>query len=449
MGKLKELWSNKWVKFYVISIIYILWFIVWANIWWTILGLIFIYDYYISKNYRKLFWNKHLSLKEKNKSYRSIAGWVEALIFAVVVATLVRTYFVEMYVIPTPSMEKSLLIGDYLGVSKVAYGPKLPNTPLSFPFVHNMNPLNPEKKSYVEWIKRPYRRLLGLDTVERLDVVVFNYPEGDTVALIAPQASYYQLEREYGRKQIELKSKIISHPVDKRDNYVKRAVAIHGDKLEVKDGIVYVNDNKENDISGKQYRHTIITDGSAIPAKVFDDLGISKDDILHNIQNGIYSMPLTAENVEELKKLSNVKSVSRDIDNDVIRDIFPHDTLNYKWSADNFGPLVIPRKGTTVDINAGNISIYKRIIDVYEDNDLEIKGDDIFINGQKSDKYKFKMNYYFMMGDNRHNSLDSRYWGFVPEDHIVGKASFVWLSLDKNKSFPANIRFKRMFRSVK
>ncbi len=446
--KIREIGNNRWVKFSTVTILYVLWFVVWAGLWWTLIGIPVIYDLYISKYYKKWFWDKHLALKERNKTYKSVWGWVEAILFAVVVASLIRTYFIEMYVIPTPSMERTLMVGDYLGVSKVAYGPKLPNTPLSFPFVHNMNPLNPNRKSYLEWIKRPYRRIAGFDTVERRDVVVFNYPEGDTVALRDPQSNYYQLIRKFGRKAVEQQSEIIAHPVDKRDNYIKRAVAIPGDRLEVRDGIVYVNGTAEAPIPGRQYIYAVYTDGTPIAPKIIESLEMNPEDYGYYPQNSVYQMILNDANVEKLKKLPNVVSVERYLDTIPSADIFPHDTVHYRWSTDRFGPLTVPAKGATVRLTPENIALYRRIIKNYEGHQLEEKDGKIYIDGQEADSYTFGMDYFFMMGDNRHNSLDSRFWGFVPEDHVVGKASFVWLSLDKNKKFPNNIRFGRMFRSI-
>ena len=448
MGKIKAIWQNKWVKFSVVSFLYLLWFVVWSQIWWSIIGLVVIYDLYISKYYQRLFWNKHLEHKQKSKTYKSIAGWVEAIVFAVVVAMLIRTYFVEMYVIPTSSMEKTLLIGDYLGVSKVSYGPKLPNTPLSFPFVHNVNPLNPKQKSYLDWIELPYKRLKGTGKIRRFDVVVFNYPEGDTVALAAPQNNYYQLIRQYGRENILKQSEIIFHPVDKRDNYIKRLIGMPGDTIQVKRGTLYVNGIEEPEREKRQYLYSVTTNGTTIPVNTIKELEIAPEDISYYPNYNTYQVYLTDENREKIKKLPNVTSVERVIFNEPDIDIFPHDTANYAWSVDNFGPLWIPRKGATVTLTQETLPLYERIIRNYEGNELEIRGNDIYINGVKATEYTFNMDYFFMMGDNRHNSLDSRFWGFVPEDHIVGKASFVWFSVDKHKKFPANIRFGRMFRGI-
>lgn len=449
MNSIKKIYKNKWVRFTFVSIIYVLWFVIWSQIWWSIIGLIFVYDYYISQFYKKLYWNKHLALKAKNKIYKDVMGWIEAVVFAVVVASLLRTYFVEMYVIPSSSMEKTMLIGDYLGVNKFYYGTKMPNTPLSFPLVHNVSPLDATVKSYVEWIKLPYKRLTGFGKVKNNDVFVFNYPEGDTVAVIAPQQNYYQLVRHYGRETLLKQTDIMVHPVDKRDNYIKRAVAIPGDVLEVKDGVVYINSEVEPDKETRQYSYKITTNGSGISRSKLAEFDVTPEDMQFSRDGKEIYTFLSDENAEKIKGTPGIETIERIYYREPEVDVFPHDTVNYKWSVDNFGPLTIPQKGVTVDLTKVTLPLYQRIIDTYEGNELEVKNDEIFINGEKADKYTFKMDYYFAMGDNRHNSLDSRFWGFVPEDHVVGKASFIWMSLDPNKSFPSNIRFDRIFSGIK
>lgn len=446
MNKIKDFFGNKWVKFSIATILYVLIFVLWTRAYWSIIGVVVIYDIYISKYYYKWFWGKHLELKRKNKSYKSVIGWVEAIIFAVVVATLVRVYFVEMYVIPSASMEKSLLIGDYIGVSKISYGPKMPNTPLSFPFVHNVNPFNMAQKSYCEWIKRPYDRLAGLDTLKHHDVVVFNYPEGDTVAVISPQENYYSLVRAYGKQRVEEVSEIIYHPVDKRDNYIKRAIALPGDVIEIKDSEVFLNGQKDVVLPTMQHLYYIRHKDNILSVKTREALAITKDDVVTS-QNYYTIAHMTEGMAAKASEDPNIYEVRREVSQKGMTniDVFPHDTIRYKWNEDNYGPLVIPRRGMTVKLDSSNIAIYERIIKNYEGNDLVVNGNEIQINGKKADSYTFNMNYFFMMGDNRHNSLDSRFFGFVPEDHVVGKASFIWFS----KGDGLDIRFNRMFKSVK
>ncbi len=460
MGKIgsqiKQIWSNRWVKFAVVGIIYLLLFVVWTGNPWMMLGLLIIYDIYISKFMYRLFWKRHKELKANNKTYKKTAEWVEAIIFATVVASLVRFFVFAMYVIPTPSMEKTLLTGDYLCVSKLAYGPVVPNTPIAFPFVHHTMPFSQTKKSFSEIIQWPYHRLKGWGEVKRGDVVVFNFPAGDTVLLEDQQVTYYDVLRQFqaefgqteGRKMLQEQFTIISRPVDKRENYIKRCVGVAGDTLQIVDAIVLVNGQPLQDIPKKQYNYIIETNGTPISQQTLEDMGLSKADVFYDQLHRYYNMPLTEENLARVKRMRNVVGVERYVAQGANPAIFPHDTL-YAWNEDNFGPLWIPARGETIALNAETLPLYKRAIEVYEGNKLEEKEGKIYLNGSPADNYTFKMNYYFMMGDNRDNSADSRFWGLVPEDHVVGKASFIWLSLDKDKSFPSNIRWSRMFRSIK
>jgi signal peptidase I len=337
-------------------------------------------------------------------------------------------------------------------VSKVAYGPKTPNTPLAFPFVHNTLPLSRTKKSYVEWIKQPYNRLAGFGDVKNNDVVVFHFPEGDTVALNVQNQSYYQLIRTYGRDRVwnDTRSfgEVVARPVDKRENYIKRCIGIPGDEIQMIRGQVAVNGKPQKHFDGVQHNYIVRTNGTSINPKALDRLHIAEDDRTV-FSSERYVFPLTDENVEKLKNFSNVTSVEKIVEEpgDWEPAVFPGDE-NFPWNVDNFGPLTIPAKGETVQLTTGNLPLYERIIDVYENNDLEVKNGTISINGEETSSYTFEMDYYWMMGDNRHNSADSRYWGFVPEDHVVGKASFIWLSLDKDRSLLQKIRLRRMFRTI-
>ena len=277
LNKLKTIWGNRWVKFGVVSVIYLLWFVVWTGNLWLLLGLVVIYDIYISKTMYRLFWRKHKERKRTNKTYRKTSEWVEAILFATVVATLIRIFVFEMYVIPTPSMEKSMLVGDYLCVSKTAYGPRIPNTPISMPLVHNTMPFSQTKKSFVEWIKWPYHRLKGFGNVKRNDPVVFNFPEGDTVSLAYPSDSYYNALRQYQRRygdrrgrQMLMDEGIVVRPVDKRENYVKRAVGLPGDTIFIEHSEMWINGQPQADIPGKQYNYTVVTNGTPVNPDVFE-----------------------------------------------------------------------------------------------------------------------------------------------------------------------------------
>jgi len=445
---IRSILTNKWFKFITVGLLYSLW-VIWLGSYLWFLGLAIIFDIYITEKVHWAFWKKKNPPDGKQTKF---VEWVDAIIFAVIAASFIRMFFIEAYTIPTSSMEKSMLVGDYLFVSKTAYGPKTPNTPLSFPFVHNTMPVV-GGKSYSEAIKRPYHRMKGFSKIKNDDVVVFHFPEGDTVAMGFPTQSYYQLVRSYGRNRVLSDTrnfgKIISRPVDKRENYIKRCVGISGDEIQIKEGQLYVNGKAQKEIPGMQYDYVVKTNGTSINPIQLDKLDIAEAD------RGVFSseqylFPLTEASATKLQSFANVVSVTKTLEDPGKKefDIFPHDQ-RYDWNVDNFGPLKIPAKGETVQLNSFNLPLYERIIDLYEENDLEVDRDVIKINGEVATSYTFKMNYYWMMGDNRHNSADSRYWGFVPEDHVVGKAKFIWLSLDKDKSFPANIRFKRLFSRVR
>jgi signal peptidase I len=383
-----------------------------------------------------------------------VREWTDAIIFAVVAATIIRTFLLEAYTIPTSSMEKSLLVGDYLFVSKIYYGPKIPNTPLSFPFVHHTMPLTTSTKSYVEWIHLPYYRFPGFGKVSHNDAVVFNYPAGDTVSTrFQSNVSYYTLVKEYGRERVWSDKRnfgeIVARPVDKKENYVKRGIGMPGDTLQIINRQVYLNSQKAVNPEKLQYQYKVITDGSSINPKILDKYNITEAG-RGNIP-GEFQMVLTENAKEELEKLPIVKKVTV-LNEEAGKwhpEIFPFSEA-YPWNRDNFGPIYIPRKGVPIQLNTKNIVLYERLIRTYEGNDLRIKGENIFINGEETTSYTPRMDYYWMMGDNRHNSADSRYWGFVPEDHIVGKAEFIWLSLDENKSwFGGKIRWSRLFSIVR
>ncbi len=452
LGKIRATLSNKWVKFLLVAVIYILWFTVWSRCWWALIGVPVIYDLYISKYIYRFFWKKHKERQRRSKLYKEVSSWVEAILFAVVVASLLHIYLFQLYQIPTSSMEKTLLVGDRLYVSKVAYGPRMPNTPLSFPLVHNTMPFSKTAKSYSEAIQRPYKRLAGFGNVERDDIVVFNFPAGDTVLLEMQNATYYDVlrdrQRMYGEKRgreaIEREFTVVSRPVDKREHYVKRCVGLPGDTVSIEAGQLYIDGEAQKNYHGVQFSHTVATT-SPLSRKVLDEAGIANDDIMFDrASSTYYNLPLTSGNAEWLKTMKNVISVERNPMDMWFNDIFPNDQA-YRWSVDNFGPLWIPAKGATVALTVENLPLYARIIKNYEGHSLEVGEGIIYIDGSPTDSYTFAMDYYFMMGDNRHFSADSRYWGFVPEDHIVGKPVFIFWSTDKDKSFPKSIRWNRIF----
>lgn len=373
--------------------------------------------------------------------------WLDAALFAIVAATLIRTFFFEAYTIPTGSMEGTMLVNDYLFVSKLAYGPRVPMTPLAVPLVHNTMPIT-GGKSYSESVKWGYHRWWGFGKVERNDVVVFNYPAGDTVLLENPESGdYYREVRMYGRENVMSRYTIISRPVDKEENYIKRCVGVPGDVLEIKNGRIHINGEPNVLYPHSKLNYLVKTNGK---------MPLMADEIEqpYPVGSGQYIYNLANDQVEPARKAPNVVSVELYLNTpagaspkDPAEWVFPHDTANFKWNRDNFGPITIPKKGVTAALTPQNIAIYRRIIRNYEGNTLEEQNGKIIINGKEATSYTFKMDYYWMMGDNRHNSLDSRYWGFVPEDHVVGKAWFVWLSYGEGGMFK-DMRWRRLLHGI-
>jgi len=353
-------------------------------------------------------------IQTKSKFLNWVLDWVDAILFAVVVVTFVNLLFFQSFKIPSSSMEKTLYTGDRLFVGKMAFGARMPQTPLTIPFTHNVIF---GKESYSTSVQWKYRRLPGFRKVRRGDNVVFNFPNGDTVLVNSPSTDYHYLVRLYGRESVLSSQDIVVRPMDKKDNYVKRCVAVAGDTLEVREGLVWVNGQQQTVWPGVQMYYRVTT------------------------KAGGYDACFTAEQYNKVKSSPNVLSVEplleRNRTTASSKDIFPF-TEDSSWTRDFFGPLWIPKKGVTVDLTAQNLPLYERIISVYEHGDLAA--------AMEEGKYTFKQDYYFMMGDNRHNSLDSRYWGFVPEDHVVGRPALVWLSTDSEKKFPNNIRWNRFFK---
>ena len=443
----KQLYHNRWLRFAFWAVLYTAW-VVWLGNYWFLFGLAVVFDLNVTKKVKWAFWRKKYKEGEKHNVF---LDWLDAIIFALVAVILINIFLLQAFKIPSSSMENSLMTGDYLFVSKLSYGPKIPQTPLTIPFTHNVLPSG--KESYSTAVEWKYRRLKGFGHVERGDYVVFGFPHGDTVLSRYPSEDYYTHVRLSGRQFVlDNYGPVKVRPADKKDNYVKRCVAVPGDTLSIVDGVVMVNGSPLPQYEGVQNTYTVVTSGQRLNPRILDEMGVNVSETRYDASlPGYRMMPLTAEAAERMKGLSAVVSVSQNIqakgspDSDNYMLIFPFDPA-LDWTRDNYGPLWIPEKGAEVRLDLASLPLYRRIIEVYEAHDLEIKDGEIYIDGQAAETYVFEQDYYFMIGDNRHNSLDSRYWGFVPEDHIVGKPVVVWFSSDRNKPFPKNIRWNRIFK---
>jgi signal peptidase I len=468
--KFKKIEKRQWINFGIWAVLYIL-FSVWMENVWLLLGLIVLVDIYLTKFIPWGGWKRSSSPVVQN-----VLNWVDDIVFSLFAVYLVNLFICQNYQIPSPSLEKTLLVGDHLFVSKVSFGSRVPNTPISFPLVQNTLPIF-NCKSYIEWPNWGYKRVKGLGSVKRNDLVVFNFPAGDTVALKRPNPDYYTLVHYYGREAIRQNKaeygEVIYRPVDKRENYVKRCVGMPGDSLQIISNRLYIDGKPLPDMKNVQYVYYVETDGTIIRDELFRRLKVSRDDrLLVSERNGvteyyyqalpylgftkngsgrynpIYRIPLTVGSVEIVKKMASIRKIV--IEPDLFGgDVYPID-CDLGWTRDNYGPIWIPRKGATIVLNKKNLALYHRCIRNYENNTLDVRPDGtVRINGAQATTYTFRYDYYWMMGDNRHCSADSRSWGFVPEDHIVGKPILVWLSLDKDRNlFNGGIRWNRMFRRV-
>ena len=430
-----------WCTIYIAFIIWVAWSD-WASLGWFIL-LPVIADIFTTKYIPWSWWKKYKPLTREeeaagkknpyaNATLYTICSWIDAIVFALVAVYFINVYIFQNYQIPTSSLEKTLRVGDFLCVNKMAYGARVPNTPLSMPLVQHTFPWG--GKSYIENPQWKYKRLKGWDKVEKGDIVVFNFPTGDTVCTKMPNPDIYTLRHIYGKRTVENRKdifgEIVVRPVDRRENYVKRCVGTPGDTLQIIDNVIYIDGVKEPTHPYLQYNYIVKTDGHILGNSYLTKLGISKEDRESN-GNGLYRLPLTAEMKAELKKNSHVLSIDIEPEGQG-GDVYPlgHNT----WTRDNYGPIYIPAKGDTVMITEENYWVYKRIADAYEFKPMKV-----------GEPYVFEMDYYWMMGDNRHKSADSRYWGFVPEDHIVGRPMFVWLSIEKDNPWgKGHIRWNRL-----
>ncbi len=481
---LKERISNtsrrQWTWFAVASTALLL-FTIWASNCWLLLFLFLLFDIYVTKFIPWTLWKK-----TKNPALRKALEWIDAIVFALIAVYFINTFFFQNYQIPTSSLEKSLLVGDFLFVSKMSYGPRSPMTPLSFPLAQHTMPVV-GGKSYLDKPQWKYKRLKGFSDVKRNDIVVFNFPTGDTVATNMQSVDYYVLSAYNQNGSEGIKSdkrrygEIVYRPVDRRENYVKRCIGLPGETIEMRDDDVYIDGELLANPEMAQHNYMIQTDGTNISAKAFSDLGIniadyasddmtgqrvqdlSYADSLSMAQLGLrnengkkgklyYSIPMTDKMVSEMKAKPFVWTVVKEAEPKGSGLYYPLD-YQQDWTRDTFGPLWIPKKGATINFDTDTeykVAAYNRCIKNYEGNDFEYRNGKVFINGEETNSYTFTMDYYFMMGDNRHNSADSRVWGFVPEDHIVGQPLLIWLSLEKDKGWlSGKIRWNRLFRSAK
>lgn len=464
---------TQWVKLAVVLVLYLL-FLVWVRSWLGLVVLPFIFDAYITKKIPWTWWKS-----SKNPAVVVVMGWVDAIVFALVAVYFVNIYFFQNYVIPSSSLEKSLLTGDYLFVSKMAYGPRVPQTPLHMPLAQHTLPIF-DCKSYIEHPQWKYKRVKGMGDVQLNDIVVFNFPAGDTVATAFPAEDiyrqryflgmqlakpmdlsvmtaeqqrmvydhYYQLGCQYMNEHLQEYGEIISRPVDRRENYVKRCVGLPGQTLEIKDRIVYLDGKPNKEPDNVQYRY-LVKVLRPIPDDLAHELGISHEDMMYYYTDAaVYNMPLTEKAKAGLLARKDITVSIEPTPADDAGGLYPVNM--YKdWTTDNYGPVWIPKKGETLKLTLENLPIYERPIQAYEGNELAVKDGKIYINGKETDEYTFRMDYYWMMGDNRHNSADSRFWGFVPEDHVVGKPIFIWLSLDQDRGWlDGKVRWNRLFTFV-
>lgn len=469
--RMKKISRRQWISFGIWATLYLL-FCIWMENLALLLGLLVIVDIFLTKFIPWDAWKQ-----SKNKRVREALEWVDDILFALIAVYFINLFVFQNYQIPTASLEKTLLVGDYLFVSKLSYGPRVPNTPLSFPLVQNTLPFF-NCKSYIDWPRWGYKRVNGLGHVQRNDIVVFNFPTGDTVALGQQNPDYYWLTYENGRDVVNTRKDIfgdvVYRPVDKRENYVKRCVGMPGDTLMVRDNKLYIDGRLQKDPTHMQLCYFVETDGTLLTEEQFRKMDISREDrkfisdprtseeqfyheclpqlgfsAIDGRYNPIYRLPLTQDALAILRKIPSVRAIKVEPDR-LGGATFPPG-YHTGWTRDNFGPIWIPRKGATINLTERNLALYGRCIVNYEGNRMERRTDGtVLINGHPATTYTFRYDYYWMMGDNRHNSADSRSWGFVPEDHIIGRPILVWLSIDKDHSlFNGGIRWSRMFRRVR
>ena len=463
-SRVSKITVSRWIRFGVVTALFIAW-VAWLGSWWVLIFLPLLFDIYITGFIPFTWWKK-----AKNPVVRTVMSWVDAIVYALILVYFVFTYVGQNYAIPSSSLEKTLLVGDYLWVNKMAYGPRVPMTPIHFPLVQNRMPVI-DTKSYLENPQWKYRRLKGYRNIERGDIVVFNFPQGDTVAtkFMESAQTYYDMVKQYGAQTIKNNpdrfGEVIWVPVDRRQNYVKRCIGLPGETITIQNDTILIDGRAIDQPENVQFNYFYQLRGGGMTDEEWNEIGIAPDDRytmqvdalsaaangFHVDSNGhvptVYVSPLTHKMVDALKARPDLVKLTKA--SAYPAKMYPDGDDN-GWTVANFGPLWIPKKGATINLNATTWPYYERVIRNYEGhNDAYLKGNTVYINGKPADKYTFEMDYYFMLGDNRDNSLDSRFWGFVPEDHIVGTPWRVLVSFDKDRSwFDGHIRWNRILKSA-
>ncbi len=460
--RIRETRATRWVRFSIVTILFFLWVIWMGNPWLSLIWLLLI-DIYITAYIPWSWW------KKKKGATRTLLSWLDAIIYALVLVYIIFAFIGQNYKIPSSSLEKSLLVGDYLWVNKTVYGPRVPQTPLHFPLAQHTLPIL-NTKSYIDNPQLAYHRLPGLRSIERGDIVVFNFPQGDTVPAKISNPDYYRICYELRRQGIEdpkafIESnpdkfgKLLVRPVDRRENYVKRAIGLPGERLEIKNDIIYINGQALAEPTNVQFNYIIPVSG-VISDDKWDSINVRKEDRgerpITMTETGFtfYNVPLTKEALATVQSWPEVNGkIVRESASDTygiyyeLGDVWPLGA-HTGWTRPDMGEFWIPSRGTTLHLTLDNLPLYERAIRTYEGNTLEVRDGKIYINGEPTEYYTFKMDYYWMMGDNRDRSLDSRYWGLVPEDHIVGSPMFVLVSFDEDKRFPSNVRTERILKGA-
>lgn len=458
-SRLSNVSTGRWVRFGIVSLI-LLFFVFWISNWWLLLIWLLLFDIYITCYIPWTWWK---SLKGPG---RMVMGWIDAIVYALILVYIIFAFIGQNYTIPSSSLEKSLLVGDFLWVNKAVYGPRVPNTPVHFPLAHNTMPVI-GGKSYLESPSLSYHRLPGLRSVERGDIVVFNYPEGDSTLVGGMMPFYYEVAQNLKEKGIsdpaaeitahpEIYGElVVNNPVDRRENYVKRVIGLPGEMLKIVDDIVYIDGKPLGEADRVQYNY-VVPVNRPIEEERWMEIGVSKEDLGRSFQrdmegNGLYILPLTSEMLATVKswpevELNGIQKYNTLLTRDSQR-LWPV-IANYGWTHSNMSEFWIPKRGSTLRLTLNNLPLYQRAITRYEGNDLKVKDGRIYINDKPADYYTFKYDYYWMMGDNRDNSYDSRFFGLVPEDHVIGQPMIILASFDKDRSlFNGGFRWDRVLRN--